>query len=62
MRQSKISRIDKVAESGNATEEQVLDAQRAMEEAQQEANEAQKRSLFDELSDEDGGPPPPPPN
>ena len=60
--EARFQELIRLQESGNATEEQVLDAQRAMEEAQQEANEAaEKRSMFDRLSDEDGGPPPPPP-
>ena len=60
--EARFQELIRLQESGNATEEQVLDAQRAMEEAQQEANEAaEKRSMFDRLSDEDGGPPIPSP-
>ena len=52
----------RLQQAGNATEEQVLQAQREMEQAQQEANEAaEKRSMFDRLSDEQQEPPPPPP-
>ena len=60
--EARFDELIRLQESGNATEEQVLDAQRAMEEAQQEANEAaEKRSMFDRLSDEQQEPPPPPP-
>ena len=49
--EARFQELIRLQESGNATEEQVLDAQRAMEEAQQEANEAAtKRSMFDRLS------------
>ena len=52
----------RLQESGNATEEQVLQAQRDMEEAQREENErSQRRSNFDRFSDDEGGPPLPPP-
>ena len=61
--EARFQELIRLQESGNATEEQVLDAQRAMEEAQQEANEAAtKRSMFDRLSDEDSGPPIPSPS
>ena len=51
----------RLQESGNATEEQVLQAQRDMEEAQREENErSQRRSNFDRFSDDEGGPPIPP--
>ena len=61
--EARFEELIRLQESGNATEEQVLDAQRAMEEAQQEANEAaEKRSMFDRLSGGDGGPPTPSPS
>ena len=60
--EERFQELIRLQESGNATEEQVLQAQREMEQAQQEANEAaEKRSMFDRLSDEQQEPPPPPP-
>ena len=60
--EARFDELIRLQESGNATEQQVLDAQRAMEEAQREENErSQRRSNFDRLAGEDGGPPPPPP-
>ena len=58
--EARFDELIRLQESGNATDEQVLDAQRAMEEAQREENErSERRSMFDRLSDEDGGPPDP---
>ena len=60
--EARFDELIRLQESGNATDEQVLQAQRDMEEAQREENEAAtKRSMFDRLSDRDDGPPPPPP-
>ena len=41
--EARFQELIRLQESGNATEEQVLDAQRAMEEAQQEENEGHKK-------------------
>ena len=58
--EARFDELIRLQESGNATEEQVLDAQRAMEEAQREENErSEKRSMFDRLSDRDDGSPDP---
>ena len=60
--EARFDELISLQQSGNATDEQVLDAQRAMEEAQREENErSERRSNFDRLAGEDGGPPPPPP-
>ena len=56
--EARFDELIRLQQSGNATDEQVLDAQRAMEEAQREENErSERRSMFDRLADEDGGPP-----
>ena len=60
--EARFQELIRLQESGNATEEQVLQAQRDMEEAQREENErSQRRSNFDRFSDDEGGPPIPPP-
>ena len=52
--EARFQELIRLQQAGNATEEQVLQAQREMEQAQQEANEAaEKRSMFDRLSDEE---------
>ena len=54
--EARFDELIRLQESGNATEEQVLDAQRAMEEAQREENErSERRGMFDRLSDRDDG-------
>ena len=58
--EARFDELIRLQESGNATDEQVLDAQRAMEEAQREENErSERRSMFDRLSDRDDGSPDP---
>ena len=58
--EARFDELIRLQESGNATEEQVLDAQRAMEEAQREENErSERRGMFDRLSDRDDGRPDP---
>ena len=48
--EARFDELIRLQESANATEQQVLDAQRAMEEAQREENErSERRSMFDRL-------------